>query len=126
MRLASGIATATIVLMVAFVTFPAPPAWAEVSAEQAAAAIAKAYGVRVLKVVPTRIDGRAAYRVTVMNPGGNSNDAFRVTTIAVDAKTGKLIPQFRHRASGYGLSGAPRYEPGPSRPDAAETGIVWR
>ncbi len=126
MRLASRLAAATVVLAAALMIFASPAARAEVTAEQAAEAIAKAYGVQVLKVAPITIDGRAAWRITVMNPGGNFNDAFRVATVAVDAETGKLIPQFRHRASGYELSGAPRYETGPTRPDAAETGILWR
>ena len=54
------------------------------------------------------------------------NDAFRVATIAVDAETGKLISQFRHLASGYDLSGAPRYVPRPIRLDAAKNEIIWR
>ncbi len=124
MRLTQSVAAAALVLVA--VLAASGPARAALTAEQVAQQIAEAYGVRVLKIAPTEIDGRAAFRVTVMKPGGNANDAFRVTTLAVDAETGKLIPQFRHRASGYELSGAPRYEAGPSRPDAAEKGIVWR
>lgn len=126
MRLASGFAAAAIALMIAITISPASPARAAVTAEQAAAAIAKTYGVQVLKIAPAMIDGRAAYRITVMNPGGDFNDAFRVTTLAVDAETGKLISQFRHLASGYDLSGAPRYRPHPIRLDAAKSEIIWR
>lgn len=124
MRLTQSVAAAALVLVAVFAA--SDPAQAALTAEQVARQIAETYKVRVLKVAPLEFGGRAAFRVTVMKPGGNSNDAFRVTTIAVDAETGKLIPQFRHRASGYDLPAAPRYEAGPSRPDAAEKGIVWR
>ncbi len=83
---------------------------AEVSEQQVRANIAKVFGVRVLKLRRTRVAGKDAYLVTVMNPGGNFNEAFQVSTLAVDAETGRLIPAFRHRASGAVMSAAPTYE----------------
>ncbi len=87
-----------------------PSAAAGVSEQQVRANIAKVFGVRVLKVRRTRVAGKDAYLVTVMNPGGNFNEAFQVSTLAVDADTGRLIPAFRHRASGAVMSAAPTYE----------------
>jgi hypothetical protein len=66
--------------------------------------IASRYGVEVLRVAP--IDSEespATYRVTVMVPPGDSNAAFMVSTLVVDATTGELVPQFRHLRHGYQL-----------------------
>lgn len=68
---------------------------AAVTEEQAAERIASDYGVEVLRVRAGEIDDRAVWLVTVMKPGGNSNDAFQVTTLAVDQETGDLVPNFR-------------------------------
>ncbi len=76
------------------------------SADQVAAAIAEAYGVSVLKVVAAEDEGRTVYRVTIMNPGGDFDEAFQVNTLIVDADTGKPVSGFRHRASGYEASQA--------------------
>ena len=66
--------------------------------------IASRYGVDVLRVTP--VDGEASsatYRVVVMVPPGDSNEAFMVSTLLVDAATGNLISQFRHLRQGYQL-----------------------
>ena len=79
-----------------------------VTQEEAERKVAEDFGVDVL-TKHTRageIDGRAVWFLTVMNPGGTSNDAFQVNTLAVDQETGELVPAFRHRASGYDLPGA--------------------
>ena len=76
------------------------------SPEKAGEAVAQQYGVQVLRVRPVEVDGTSAYAVVVMNPAGNFNEAFRVTTLIVDPATGRLVPQFRHRAAGYDLPGA--------------------
>ncbi len=89
---------------------PAAPALAAMSADQVAAAIAEAYGVSVLKVVAAEDEGRTVYRVTIMNPGGDFDEAFQVNTLLVDADTGKLVSGFRHRASGYDASQAASFE----------------
>ena len=88
--------------------------------------LAETYGVRVLKIRRTRIDGRNAYLVTVMNPPGDYNEAFQVTILAVDAETGRLIPSFRHRTSGYDLPGAPARETNRQPPDVLRWGRDWR
>ncbi len=101
-------------------------ALAAVSEQEAAAKIAEAYDVRVLKVREGEIDGTAVWLVTVMKGGGARNDAYQVTTLAVDRQTGDLVPSFRHRASGYDLPGArPRDDKAGLRPDA-HRGRTWR
>lgn len=82
------------------------------SPDEIAASIAETYGVEVLSLRDAKADGRAAYAVTVMNPGGNSNAAFQVNTLLVDAATGALIPTFRHGASGYDYPGGAAYQTG--------------
>lgn len=77
----------------------ANPALAEISQDQAARQIASDYNVKVLRVKPGRIDGRAVWLVTVMNPGGNYNEAFQVSTLAVDQANGRLVPSFRNGPS---------------------------
>lgn len=73
------------------------------TAEKVSADIAERYHVTVLRATPTKIGDRQAYALVVMNPGGNDNDAFTVTTLVADAETGALVPQFAHRRAGYDL-----------------------
>jgi hypothetical protein len=75
----------------------------QLSADKVSAEITERYHVTVLRVTPTEVDDRAAYAVVAMNPGGDDNGAFRVTTLIVDAETGELVPQFAHRPAGYDL-----------------------
>jgi hypothetical protein len=84
----------------------AAPARAQdlLSAEKVKEIIAGRYDVEVLRVTPVEGDaGPTAYRVTVMVPPGDSNSAFMVSTLVVDATTGDLISQFRHLRYGYEL-----------------------
>ncbi len=67
--------------------------------------------VAVLRVEPIELDGKPAFAVRVMKKTLGGNDAFIVTTLAVDRETGQLMLAFRHRASGYALSDAPTVEP---------------
>jgi len=77
----------------------ATEAGAQIPADKISHDIAQRYGVTVLKVTPMKLDGRDAYAVAVMNPGGNDNGAFAVITIVVDAETGALAPQFAPAAA---------------------------
>ncbi len=104
----------------------AAPAWAAMSADEVAAAIAETYGVTVLRVVPAKDDGRSVFRLTIMNPGGDFDEAFQVNTLLVDADTGKLVSGFRHRASGYEASQAASFETNRHAPDTLSWGFVWR
>lgn len=79
----------------------ASSARAAMSSEDVKTAIERQYQVKVLSVKAATYDGHAAYRVTMMNPGGNFNTAFQVNAIIVDAETGKPVSQFRHETSGY-------------------------
>ena len=74
---------------------------AEVDASAVRAAIEKKYNVKVLKINAIVVNGKSAFKVTVMYPGGNFNTAFQVNTLIVDAATGEAIPVFRHIASGH-------------------------
>jgi hypothetical protein len=93
------------------------------SPEEVKERIEKQYGVQVLKVTPTDLDGKKVYDLRVMRKDGG-NGAFGVTSLAVDAETGQLVPAFRHKASGYALpdavEGDPRQIFVPSR------GSTWR
>lgn len=83
--------------------------------------IAKEYGVTVLKTAAGDIDGKTVLYVTVMNPGGNSNSAFEVTTLAADPETGDLISQYRTTPTGQENTG-----PGPLEPSSDESGETMR
>ncbi|MFQ5773284.1 MAG: hypothetical protein ACE5GS_02090 [Kiloniellaceae bacterium] len=76
------------------------PVAAQVTSDAAAARIRADYNVKVLRVRPGEVAGAPVWLVTVMKPGGDSNDAFQVTTLAVDQATGKLVPAFRHGPQG--------------------------
>ncbi|WP_162913292.1 hypothetical protein [Rhodospirillaceae bacterium SYSU D60014] len=103
---------AVIVLTLASSLVSAAHAAERLSRDEIAAKVAETYGVEVLRLRDAKVDGRAAYAVTVMNPDGNSNAAFQVSTLLVDAATGALIPTFRHGASGYDHPGGATYETG--------------
>ena len=101
------------------------PVLAQVNEEAAAAQVEADYGVEVLRVRAGTVDGRPVWLVTVMNPGGTSNSAFQVTTLAVDQATGQLVPAYRHGrhgAEGAGDSVDTRLH---LRPDNMRTG-TWR
>ncbi len=85
-------------LLAAALSFPLP-ALAAMNADQVKAKVAKAFGVEVLKVRPGKADGRKVFVVTVMNPGGDFNEAFQVSTIVVDVETGKLVSGYRQPGS---------------------------
>jgi hypothetical protein len=75
--------------------------------------LASELGVEVLDVRPVEANGRQVYAVKVMNPGGNSNDAFLVSTLIVDRESGEVLgrlPQSIDTAAEFSESGA-RFEP---------------
>ncbi len=80
------------------------PAWAEMDEKAAAEMLKSAYNVEVLKVRDGMLYGTPVWFVTVMKPGADSNDAFQVTTLAVDKLSGNLVSSFRHGPSGTVLS----------------------
>ena len=79
----------------------ASPAGAEMSVDAVKQKIEADYAVTVLRVKPMADDGRRVFAVTIMNPGGDFNEAFQVITIVVDAETGDLVLQYRQRAGGH-------------------------
>lgn len=100
------------------------PARAEVGPIEVKNKIEAEYRVTVIKTTQGRQDGRKVYRLTVMNRGGDFNEAFQVNTLIVDADTGKILSQFRHGKSGYRKSGAWDRR-GRQRTDALR-GRTWR
>ena len=74
---------------------------AEVDAAAVRASVEKKFDVKVLKINAVIVDGKSAFKVTVMYRGGNFNTAFQVNTLIVDANTGEAVLQFRHLASGH-------------------------
>lgn len=123
MRMPILLATLAVCALAAF----AQPAAAAMSAEAVGKAVAALYGVEVLRVVPAEGDeGRAAYRVTFMNPGGDFNEAFQVNTILVDAETGAPIVQFRHLPSGTRNADAATYDTSQQGLDVLSAGAVRR
>jgi hypothetical protein len=101
-------------------------AMAQMSEQQLRAGVEQTYGVRVLKMKSETVAGRRAFLATVMNPGGAFNEAFQVNTIAIDAATGKLIPGFRHQASGLVKNQSPSYRTGRQSADSFRQGFTWR
>jgi hypothetical protein len=91
----------------------AADAAATFSKEEAAVAkkLEDAYGVRVLRIRSGDVDGTAVYIVTVMNPAGDFNAAFQVTTLAVGKSSGALISQYRQTPTGQRRSGAASRNP---------------
>ena len=63
----------------------AAPAWADVSADQAAAAAQRVASGRVLSVEKTEVDHRPVWRVKVLTPQGD------VRVILIDAASGRVV-----------------------------------
>jgi uncharacterized membrane protein YkoI len=63
----------------------AAPAWADVSADQAAAAAQRVANGRVLSVEKTEVDRRPVWRVKVLTPQGD------VRVILIDAASGRVV-----------------------------------
>ncbi|MHA1108632.1 MAG: hypothetical protein ACTSQV_05885, partial [Alphaproteobacteria bacterium] len=107
------------------VALPPAPATA-LTPDEVRQRVAAEYGVRVLKVKPATLDGRAVFRVTVINPGGDFNTAFQVNIIAFDAATGEAVSAFRHLPSGRRDNQAPSLVPNRQPADAFRRGRAWR
>ena len=93
-----GIAAAA--LFGAALALGASPAEAALSADQVKRQVEMRYGVTVLRIKPVTEQGRSAYAVTIMNPGGAFDEAFQVNTLIIDAVTGRPIIQYRQGPGG--------------------------
>ena len=82
-------------------------AHAEMSERQISGKIERDFGVEVLKVSPAKNIGPHVLAVTVMNPSGDFNEANQVNTLAVDARTGKLLRLEIPTGRGDGQSAPP-------------------
>lgn len=85
----------------------ASPAEAALSADQVKRQVETRYGVTVLRIKPVTEQGRSAYAVTIMNPGGAFDEAFQVNTLVIDAETGRPIIQYRQGPGGLQLAAPP-------------------
>ena len=105
---AGAIALFTASIVVAGLAAPRAEAAADFSKDEAAVAkkIEDTYGVKVLRIRSGEIDGSPVYIVTVMNPAGDYNAAFQVSTLAIDKASGDLVSQFRQTPTGQQRSGA--------------------
>jgi hypothetical protein len=81
----------------------------EIGEDEMRAIVAESLGVEILRVEVVERDGEPAYAITVMNPGGDRNDALRVATLLFDGASGSLLGQqpAAPRADAPGLSTAP-------------------
>ena len=109
---------AAAIVVTALAAAPAPAQ--SPGAKAVADKVAKEYGVTVLRTDEGEVDGKAVVFVTVMKEGGNSNDAFQVTTLAVDPESGELVSQFLTTPTGQQDTA-----PGPRSPNP-ESGEMLR
>ncbi len=93
--------------LVGAIVLVAAPARAEMSADAVKQKIEADYAVTVLRVKPMTGGGRRVFAVTIMNPGGDFNEAFQVNTIVIDAETGQLIIQYRQGPGGLRSAAPP-------------------
>ncbi len=93
----------------------AAPVGAEMSVDAVIQKIEADSAVTVLRVKPMTDGGRRVFAVTVMNPGGDFNEAFQVNTIVIDAETGQPIMQYRQGSGGLRPAAPPvSFRTGPS------------
>lgn len=83
------------------------PAQAELTNQQVMEKIEQDFGVKVLKVQPAKDIGGNVLAVTVMNPPGDFNEAFQINTLAVDKRSGELVPVEAQTQQGYRHSAPP-------------------
>lgn len=79
-----------------------PVAAAAITEAEAVKRVEAEFGVKVLRVEAGEVDGRPVWLVTAMQGSGDSNDAFQVSTQAIDRETGELVPGFLRGARGTG------------------------
>ncbi len=113
-------------LVVALASGVAAGRAAAMSGEEAAAKIEAAYGVEALRVRGGTVGGAQVWLITVMKPGADSNDAFQVTTLAVDKASGELVPAYRHGPHGTIPAEDAFATQIEQRPSALRSGLTWR
>lgn len=90
---------------------PAAPAGVDRTAQKLTQEIVQRYGVQVLRTDREMLDDKPVYRMVVMNPGGDFNEAFAVHTLVIDPASGELVSQFQHLPAGYDLAAPPDRTP---------------
>jgi hypothetical protein len=97
---------------------PAP----KLSEDQVRSRLQDELGVEVVGLRVVEVDGRPAYAVKVMNPSGNYDAAFLVSTLLVDGETGEILAQ----APGWPTIADPDLLPESFRPDLDASGVEVR
>lgn len=97
---------------------PAP----ELSEDQVRSRLQDELGVEVVGVRVVEVEGRPAYAVKVMNPPGNYNAAFLVSSLLIDGETGEIIAQ----SPGHPTMADPDLLPESFRPEADASGVEVR
>jgi len=80
---------------------------AQVTQDQVKRQLQEAYGVSILRIQIIENRGKSAFAVTMMNPPGNFNEAYQVSTIVIDRKTGKPMSQYFEETNGVHLAAPP-------------------
>ena len=78
-----------------FVGLAATAAMAAMTADQVRQQVEQESGGKVIKIEPRKYGALEAFAVTIMNPGGNSNAAFQVYTVIINAENGTPISEQR-------------------------------
>jgi hypothetical protein len=97
---------------------PAP----ELSEDQVRSRLQEELGVEVVGLRVVEVEGRPAYAVKVMNPPGNYNAAFLVSSLLIDGETGEIIAQ----SPGQPTMADPDLLPESFRPEADASGVEVR
>jgi hypothetical protein len=112
------------ILALAALLAAGPALAADLTPEAVKQQVEKAYPVQVLRVDPAEQEGKRIYSVRVMDKSGAGNGGFTVTTLIVDAASGRLLPVFRHGVSGYSVPDAIYGDP--RQVNVPYKGSTWR
>jgi hypothetical protein len=94
----------------------------ELSEDQVRSRLQDELGVEVVGLRVVEVEGRPAYAVKVMNPPGNYNAAFLVSTLLIDGETGEILAQ----SPGRPTIADPDLLPESFRPDLEASGVEVR
>ncbi len=82
-------------ILAAGVGLASSAAMAAMTADQIRQQVERESGGKVIKIEPRKYGTLEAFAVTVMNPGGNSNAAFQVYTVIINAENGTPVSEQR-------------------------------
>ena len=73
----------------------ATDAMAAMTADQVRQQVERDSGGKVIKIEPRKYGALEAFAVTIINPGGNSNEAFQVYTVIINGENGMPVSEQR-------------------------------